>query len=71
MLIMITIVKHPEGVVDSDPVWLVTAPHCQSIKVYESQRTQHTHVMATNMIGPRKVKFSARLGSVAHTNTAF
>ena len=40
---MMATVKHPpEGVVDSDPVWLVTAS---------------AHVLATNMIGPRKVKF--------------
>jgi hypothetical protein len=52
---MIATVKHPaEGVVDSDPVWLVTAPHCQRI---ECSGKQHAHVLATNMIGPRKVKF--------------
>jgi hypothetical protein len=61
-------VKHPEGVVDSDPVWLVTAPHCQRNEFVAEIACARA---ATNMIGPRKVKFSARLSSVATQTTAF
>ena len=63
---------HPaEGVVDSDSVGLVAAPHCQRIACTNPSGKQHAHVLAANMIGPRKVKFSALLNAVAHTNTAF
>jgi hypothetical protein len=44
---MIAIVKHPEGVVDSDPVWLVDCPALPAQRIRSGK--QHAHVLATNM----------------------